>query len=129
MTERRIVQAATRWADVVGYSRAVRVGSSIAVSGTTSLDDDGQVMHPGDAGAQARRALALIERALEELGATRADVVRTRMFVSDVAHWEAVGRAHGEFFGDVRPATSMVFARLIDDALLVEIEADAVVGE
>lgn len=129
MTERRIVQAATRWADVVAYSRAVRVGSSIAVSGTTSLDDDGQVMYPGDAGAQTRRALALIERALEELGATRADVVRTRIFVSDVAHWEAVGRAHGEFFGDVRPATSMVFARLIDDALLVEIEADAVVGQ
>lgn len=128
MSERRRVRAATRWADVVAYSRAVRVGDMVHVSGTTSVDAAGAVMHEGDAGAQTRRALEIIEGALRELGATRADVVRTRMFVADVAHWEAVGRAHGEYFRGVEPATSMVFARLIDDALLVEIEADAVVS-
>ena len=128
MAERTVVPAATRWADVVSYSRAVRVGGTIAVAGTTSVDDAGDVVHAGDPHAQTLRALEIIEHALVELGASRSDVIRTRMFVSDVAHWEAVGRAHGAFFGDVRPATSMVFARLIDDALLVEIEADAVVG-
>ena len=128
MAERSAVPAATRWADVVSYSRAVRVGHVIAVAGTTSVDDGGNVMHAGDAHAQTLRALEIIEHALAELGAGRSDVVRTRMFVSDVAHWESVGRAHGEFFGDLRPASTMVFARLIDDALLVEIEADAVVA-
>jgi enamine deaminase RidA (YjgF/YER057c/UK114 family) len=127
MPERRTVPAATRWADVVSYSRAVRVGATVAVAGTTSVDDAGNVMHAGDAHAQTLRALAIVEAALAELGASRRDVVRTRMFVSDPSHWEAVGRAHGAFFGDVRPASTMVFARLIDDELIVEIEADAVV--
>ena len=128
MSERRKVPAATSWAKVVSYSRAVRVGSTIHVAGTTSVDDEGLVMHHGDPGAQALRALEIIENALRSLGARREDVVRTRMFVSDVAHWEAVGRAHGEFFRGIDPAATMVFARLIDDALLVEIEADAVVS-
>ncbi len=128
MSERRRVRAATRWADVVGYSRAVRVGDLIHVSGTTSVDDAGAVLYPGDARAQTLRALEIVERALVELGATRSDVVRTRMFVTDVALWESVGRAHGEFFHGIDPATSMLFARLIDDALLVEIEAEAVVS-
>ncbi len=128
MSERRQVPAATSWAKVVSYSRAVRVGDTIHVAGTTSVDDEGVVMHHGDPRAQALRALEIIEKALVALGARREDVVRTRMFVSDVAHWEAVGRAHGEFFRGIDPAATMVFARLIDDALLVEIEVDAVVS-
>jgi enamine deaminase RidA (YjgF/YER057c/UK114 family) len=98
------------------------------VSGTTSTVD-GVVTHVGDAGAQARQALAIVRDALERVGFTLADVVRTRMFVTDISRWEEIGRAHGEFFGDVRPATSMVqVAALIDPAMLVEIEADAVRG-
>ncbi len=122
------VRAATRWAEVVSYSRAVRVGDTVHVAGTTSVDAAGAVLHAGDARAQTLRALEIIEGALRELGATRADVVRTRMFVTDVANWEVVGRAHGEFFRGVDPAATMVFTRLIDDALLVEIEADAVIA-
>lgn len=124
---RKRVAASTKWAEVVSYSRAVRAGDAVHVAGTTSVDVDGTVMHPGDPYRQALRALEIIEGALRELGATRADVVRTRMFVKDPAHWESVGRAHGEFFRGIDPAATMVFARLIDDALLVEIEADAVV--
>jgi enamine deaminase RidA (YjgF/YER057c/UK114 family) len=116
------------WEGVVGYSRVVVRGDTAWVSGTTSVLD-GAVAHPGDAGAQTRRALALIGEALERAGFTLADVVRTRMFVTDIARWEEIGRAHGEVFGDVRPATSMVqVAALIDPAMLVEIEADAVRG-
>ncbi|MGH7443950.1 MAG: RidA family protein [Longimicrobiales bacterium] len=127
MTQRRRVPAATRWADVVSYSRAIRVGDTVHVSGTTSVDDAGGVIHQGDARAQTFRALEIIEHALQELGAVRSDVVRTRMFVVDLEYWEDVGRAHGEFFRGIDPATSMVFARLIDDDLLVEIEAEAVI--
>ena len=116
------------WEGVVGYSRVVVRGDTAWVSGTTSVLD-GAVAHPGDAGAQTRRALTLIGEALERAGFTLADVVRTRMFVTDIARWEEIGRAHGEVFGDVRPATSMVqVAALIDPAMLVEIEADAVRG-
>jgi enamine deaminase RidA (YjgF/YER057c/UK114 family) len=116
------------WEGIVGYSRVVVRGDAAWVSGTTSTVD-GVVTHPGDAGAQTRQALALLRQALERAGFTLADVVRTRMFVTDISRWEEIGRAHGELFGDVRPATSMVqVAALIDPAMLVEIEADAVRG-
>lgn len=114
------------WEALVGYSRVVVHGDMAWVSGTTATVD-GAVVHPGDAGAQARQALATLAEALERAGFTLADVVRTRVFVTDISRWEEVGRAHGEVFGDVRPATSMVqVAALIDPAMLVEIEADAV---
>jgi len=118
----------TPWENLVGYSRVVVRGDTAWVSGTTSTVD-GAVAHPGDAGAQTRQALANLKDALERAGFTLADVVRTRMFVTDIARWQDIGRAHGEVFGDVRPATSMVqVAALIDPAMLVEIEADAVRG-
>jgi enamine deaminase RidA (YjgF/YER057c/UK114 family) len=116
------------WEAVVGYSRVVVRRDTAWVSGTTSVVD-GAVVHPGDAGAQTRQALATIRESLERAGFTLADVVRTRMFVTDISCWEEIGRAHGEVFGDIRPATSMVqVAALIDPAMLVEIEADAVRG-
>ena len=116
------------WEGIVGYSRVVVRGDAAWVSGTTSTVN-GVVTHPGDAGAQTRQALAILQQALERAGFTLADVVRTRMFVTDISRWEEIGRAHGEVFGDVRPATTMVqVAALIDPAMLVEIEADAVRG-
>ena len=117
------------WEAVVGYSRAVRVGQVIHVAGTTSVDDAGVVVGRGDPGAQTTQALRIIEAALKQLDATMRDVVRTRIYVTNIADWEAIGAAHGAFFRDIRPAATMIeVSRLIDPALLVEIEAEAIIG-
>jgi enamine deaminase RidA (YjgF/YER057c/UK114 family) len=129
MTQRRLVPAGTVWDAVVGYSRAVRIGQWVSVSGTTAAAEGGGAVGGDDVAAQTREALRRIAVALDQVGARLDDVVRTRMFVTDIGRWAEVGRAHGEVFGSIRPATSMVeVSRLIDPALLVEIEADAVVG-
>ena len=128
MTRRQLVSSGAIWESVVGYSRAVCVGSWVSVAGTTAAAEGGGAIGGADVGAQAREALRRIAAALEQAGAGLQDVVRTRIFVTDISSWQEVGRAHGEFFGAIRPATSMVeVGRLIDPALLVEIEADAVV--
>jgi enamine deaminase RidA (YjgF/YER057c/UK114 family) len=123
------ISTGTKWEPIVGYSRAVRIGNVVAVTGTTATGDDGEIVGEGDLYLQSKRALENIRRALERIGARVDDVIRTRIFVTDISRWEEAGRAHGEMFGKIRPATSMIeISRLIDPRMLVEIEADAIIS-
>ena len=125
--DRQRVSSGTGWEQAVGFSRAVRVGRFVMVSGTTATDDDGQPVGVGDVAAQTEYTIQKIERALKEAGATLADVVRTRIYVVNADNWEAVGRVHGKYFGEIRPANTLVeISRIVGDDYLVEIEADAI---
>ena len=129
MAKRRNISSEAKWEEFVGYSRAVRIGNSIEVSGTVSLKD-GKIFASGDPYLQTKRIIEIIDEILQQLDASLTDVIRTRMYVTDIGKWEEVGRAHGEAFGDIRPATTMVeVSALIDKEFMVEIEATAIISE
>lgn len=130
MNKRTNISSQTKWEDIVGYSRAVRIGNIIEVAGTTAVDENGQVVGPGNAGEQTKFIFSKIEKALISAGATLSDVVRTRMFVTNIADWEMIGRVHGLYFRDIKPVATMVEVKsLISPELLVEIEVTAILIE
>jgi len=127
-SQRQNISTGAPWEAVIGYSRAVRVGNLVSVSGTVAIDQEGRVVGPGDAARQTEYILQKIEKALKEAGASLSDVIRTRIFVTDISQWEAIGRVHGAVFHNIRPATSMVEVKaLISPEYLLEIEAEAII--